>query len=357
MRVLLCSFAGGGVGEKGAPGGQGGEPPISRTKQNTHRTQGATPTQHTTTLTIPSTSITMTATINTMNHLLRITTRSGIPSASLSPLVSSQVPSFSHHHQNNNNVVATTTKTSSPPIIRSMATGTRGARGHGWLRKYRAGLGGRHLQGRWHWRDVDELNEINDQVFAMNETLNADDNIPTEAYLDLSVAGDTPRRVVIELASAALPKTTENFRLLCQEKSADSNEEEEGASGGYENTSVYKIEKTVGLCMGDVVSNDGSGGRCHPKIGTSQTPFSFGDEGFLLSHTQPGMVSMMSPGVHRNDSRFLITTTGAAQLDGRFVAFGRVKEGMDVIEDIATSVFTKRGRPTVEIKVAGCGVP
>jgi len=43
-------------------------------------------------------------------------------------------------------------------------------------------------------------------------------------------------------------------------------------------------------------------------------------------------------------------------LDGRFVAFGRVKEGMDVITDIATGVFTKRGRPTVEIKVVGCGV-
>ena len=180
----------------------------------------------------------------------------------------------------------------------------------------------------------------------MNETLDKD--IPTEAYLDISVAGEDPRRVTIELASAALPKTTENFRLLCQETPEE---------GGYESTNVYKIEKTVGLCMGDTIANDGTGGRCHPNIGTPNTPFSFGDEGFLVSHTGPGIVSMMSPGVHRNDSRFLITTTGAAQLDGRFVAFGRVKEGMDVIEDIATGVFTKRGRPTVEIKVAGCGVP
>ncbi len=234
-----------------------------------------------------------------------------------------------------------------------MATGTRGARGHGWLKKYRAGLGGRHLQGRWHFRDVNELDAVNDLVFDMNETLKSEDYvggsiIPTEAYLDLSVAGDTPRRVTIELASAALPKTTENFRLLCQEKA-----EETGL--GYESTLVYKIEKTVGLCMGDVVSNDGTAGRCHPTFGTYASPYSFEDEGFLISHTGPGIVSMMSPGVHRNDSRFLITTTGAAQLDGRFVAFGRVKEGLDVITDIATGVFTKRGRPTVEIKIVGCG--
>lgn len=227
-----------------------------------------------------------------------------------------------------------------------MATGTRGARGHGWLGKYRAGLGGRHLQGRWHFRDTDELNAVNDEVFAMNESLNEDDNVPTEAYFDISVAGEAPRRVTIELASAALPKTVENFRLLCQEK---------GDEGGYESTFVHKIEKTVGLCMGDVVDKDGASGRCHPKIGTPASPFAFEDEGFFVSHTGPGIVSMMSPGVHKNDSRFLITTTGAAQLDGRFVAFGRVKEGMDAINDIATGVFTKRGRPTVEVKVVACG--
>ncbi|KAL7537648.1 hypothetical protein ACHAXR_009112 [Thalassiosira sp. AJA248-18] len=282
-------------------------------------------------------------TMTTMNHLLRtnatkLLARHNLSPSSLAPVVSSHTPSPSHY-QNSQPSTA----------LRFMATGTRRAKGHGWLRKYRAGLGGRHLQGRWHFRDVDELNALNDEVFAMNESLNKDDNkIPTEAYLDLSVAGDAPRRVVIELASAALPKTTENFRLLCQEKGEN--------EGGYESTSVYKIEKTVGLCLGDVVSDDGSGGRCHSKIGNYQTPFSFEDEGFLISHTGPGIVSMQSPGVHRNDSRFLITTTGAAQLDGRFVAFGRVKEGMDVINDIATGVFTKRGRPTVEIKVAGCGV-
>ena len=274
------------------------------------------------------------------------------------PIVNSCPHDVSYNNSQTQTSMITITTT------RNMATGTRGARGHGWLKKYRAGLGGRHLQGRWHKRDVNELNMINDEVFAMNKTLDSDSNIPTEAYLDISVAGEEPRRVVIELASAALPKTTENFRLLCQEKGSDSKEDDndegvegdETGSGGYANTSVYKIEKTVGLCMGDIVSDDGSGGRCHPKSGTYLSPYSFKDEGFLISHTGPGIVSMMSPGVGRNDSRFLITTTGASQLDGRFVAFGRVKEGMDVIEDIATGVFTKRGRPTVEVKVDKCGV-
>eukprot|EP00569_Conticribra_weissflogii_P007802 CAMPEP_0171341072 /NCGR_PEP_ID=MMETSP0878-20121228/8943_1 /TAXON_ID=67004 /ORGANISM="Thalassiosira weissflogii, Strain CCMP1336" /LENGTH=278 /DNA_ID=CAMNT_0011843199 /DNA_START=19 /DNA_END=855 /DNA_ORIENTATION=- len=247
-------------------------------------------------------------------------------------------------------------------LTRSKSTGTRGSRGHGWLKKYRDGLGGRHLQGRWHYRDVEELKAINDEVFGMNQLLMAkgdSEKVPTEAYLDLSVAGEEPRRVVIELAAAALPKTTENFRLLCQEKPGASSEngEEVVPFVGYASTNVYKIEKTVGLCLGDVVTNNGSGGRCHPALGTPTSPYSFRDEGHFISHTQPGIVSMMSPGVHRNDSRFLITTRDAPQLDGRFVAFGRVKDdGMDAVFDIFNGVFTKRGRPTVEIKVTGCGV-
>lgn len=302
-----------------------------------------------------------------MNHLLQSrAARICARYSNISATAGSLAPIFSP-------LITTSTSTSSSPLpqnndkqhyaitlYRTMATGTRGARGHGWLKKYRAGLGGRHLQGRWHFRDEDELNGINDEVFAMNSTLKPEDNIPTEAYLDISVAGEESRRVVIELASAALPTTCENFRLLCQEKNSSTDEDNNKqaniiSTGGYESTSVYKIEKTVGLCMGDIVSDDGTGGRCHPKIGTYMSPFCFQDEGHLISHTNPGIVSMMSPGVHRNDSRFIITTTGAAQLDGRFVAFGRVKEGMDVVNDIATNVFTKRGRPTVEIKVAGCG--
>ena len=276
-------------------------------------------------------------TTSTMNHLRANATKL------VRHQLQQQQSQQPHHH-----AVAITT--------RSMASGTRGARGHGWLQKYRAGLGGRHLQGRWHYRDIEELNAINDEVFGMNQ-LNVDANAPTEAYLDLAVGGEAPRRVVIELASAALPKTTENFRLLCQEPKEQSSSDGDDIALGYASTSVYKIEKAVGLCLGDILTNNGSGGRCHPSLGTPASPYSFGDEGHLISHTQPGIVTMTSPGVHRNDSRFLITTNDAPQLDGRFVAFGRVKEEcMDVVLDISNGVFTKRGRPTVDVKVVGCGV-
>ena len=43
--------------------------------------------------------------------------------------------------------------------------GTRGSRGHGWYLKYKAGEGGRHLQGRWNI-DAVEMSEWNDQVMG-----------------------------------------------------------------------------------------------------------------------------------------------------------------------------------------------
>eukprot|EP00956_Cyclotella_meneghiniana_P000719 scaffold783_cov23-Cyclotella_meneghiniana.AAC.3 len=119
--------------------------------------------------------------------------------------------------------------------------------------------------------------------------------------------------------------------------------------------------------MGDILYNTGESGLCHHTLSTPYSPYSFDDEGFYISHTRPGIVSMMSPGVHSNDSRFLITTAEAPQLDGRFVAFGRVKQqqqqdndsndGMEVIMDeLVKGVFTKRGRPTVDIVVTDCGL-
>ena len=222
-----------------------------------------------------------------------------------------------------------------------MGSGTRGARGHGWLTKYRAGLGGRHLQGKNYKRDVKKLLSINDKVFGLNQK-------PSEAYLDLSVEGEKqPRRITIELASTALPKTCENFTSLCQDQSS-----------GYMSSRVFNIQKGAGICLGDLSeANDGSTGQSYASITDATQPKSLDHEANFLSHAQKGMVSMLSPGLDKNDSRIIITTVDdAPQLDGKLVAFGRVKEGLDHIAHIVTNVYTKKGRPTLNIEVVGSGV-
>jgi len=270
-----------------------------------------------------------------------------------------------------------------------MGTGTRGARGHGWLRKYRAGLGGRHLQGRYHMRDITKLSAINDQMFALNnrnrdstQSLSSSSSttttsssskssstssLPSLAFLDLAVEGHTnTQRITIELASTALPQTCQNFINLC--------------NSDYKGTKLFRIEKRVGLCFGDTTTgkNNGTDGRCHDAaVGENHhhdnddadikdnkntsttiahTGF-FAHEPLVLSHSQKGMVSMLSSGLDKNDSRFLITTEeDSPQLDGKYVAFGRVQDGMKELEDIVAGIFTKRGIPTMDVTIQNCGV-
>ena len=225
---------------------------------------------------------------------------------------------------------------------RKFGAKSRGARGHGWLQKYRAGEGGRHLQGRYHYRDVEARSGINESIFELGST---------HCFLDIEIEGKdedqskTSSRVVIELASTALPKTCENFLKLCQD-------------GYYKDTNVYKIEKETGICMGDILGLDGSGGKCHPDI--SPNGF-FENETHVLSHTHKGILTMLAPGVHRNDSRFCITLGDTPQFDGKYVAFGRVKpvddddSGMSDLENIISNVFTKKGKPQKNIRITSCG--
>jgi cyclophilin family peptidyl-prolyl cis-trans isomerase len=255
--------------------------------------------------------------------------------------------------------------------VRSFATGARGARGLGWYTKYREGKGGRHLQGRWHKEkhpdSVEYRAKWNDAIFALNQNSDllqkaAEQHfgehshqqlVPTHVYMDLiGEDWEKPRRVLIELAVAALPRTCSNFIHLCESQDGP-----DGPVPGYANTTIHKIEKKVALCGGDVLLTDGNNGKCHPSLSELPNGYTFLDEAFVISHSAgtPGIVSMASPGVHKNDSRFTITSTGMEhQLNGKFVAFGRVVDGFDAIEELDT-VFTKRGRPANEIKIASCG--
>jgi cyclophilin family peptidyl-prolyl cis-trans isomerase len=216
--------------------------------------------------------------------------------------------------------------------LRAFGTGggSRGSRGHGWFHKYRQGLGGRHLQGEyWDAPTVDEWQEWNDSIFAYGSE---------EVSFSLKLEGEGSLfPLKLELATAILPKTTNNFQLLLHE-------------GRYQNTKVHRIEKGVGLCMGDVLGLDGRGGACHSSLSTTGI---METEPLVLAHI-PGIVTMLSPGVDKVDSRFMIVTNRAPQLDGRHVAFARLDmDSLRKVQQWEATVFTKRGRPTINMVMAG----
>lgn len=161
----------------------------------------------------------------------------------------------------------------------------------------------------------------------------------------------TGDRIVFELFRDKAPFTTENFRSLCAG--------DRGAS--YRNCIVHRIVPHFCIQAGDYTKGDGTGGR---SIFTQSSPANpktdmwgnFEDETPFLRHDSAGLLSMANNGRNRNSSQFFITLKPLAHLNGKHVVFGRVLQGMDVVEKLSrleTNATTQR--PVELLQIVDCG--
>lgn len=158
-----------------------------------------------------------------------------------------------------------------------------------------------------------------------------------KVFFDINANKSDFGRIEIELRKDIVPKTAENFRCLCT-----------GERGfGFKGSHFYKIIPDYMLQGGDFTNFDGTGGM---SIYGSK----FEDENFTLKHNEPGILSMANSGPNTNSSQFMITTVKADWLDDKQVVFGKVIEGMDVVNKLMV-YGTADGGTTGKVYINDCG--
>ena len=123
----------------------------------------------------------------------------------------------------------------------------------------------------------------------------------------------------VELYAKECPETVWNFVNL-----AEGRQETEKEGPFYDELSFHRVIK------GFVIQ-----GGCPEGIGMGGPGYRFGDEcSPELLHDAAGILSMANAGPGTNGSQFFITLGPTPHLNGRHTVFGKVTEGMDIIEKI-----------------------
>jgi cyclophilin family peptidyl-prolyl cis-trans isomerase len=133
--------------------------------------------------------------------------------------------------------------------------------------------------------------------------------------------------IAVELFDDDAPKTVENFLKLARD-------------GFYDGVIFHRVIPDFMIQGGDPTGT-GSGGP----------GYQFEDE-FNEHKVARGALAMANAGRNTNGSQFFIVTTEAAPwLDGKHTVFGRVTDGMDVVDAISALDTDARDRPSADVVI------
>jgi peptidyl-prolyl cis-trans isomerase B (cyclophilin B) len=131
----------------------------------------------------------------------------------------------------------------------------------------------------------------------------------------------------VELFDDDAPKTVENFVKLARD-------------GFYDGVIFHRVIPNFMIQGGDPTGT----GRGGPG-------YTFDDE-FNDNKVVRGALAMANAGPNTNGSQFFIVTAEATPwLDGKHTVFGRVTEGMDVVDTISSLATDSEDRPHDDVRI------
>jgi peptidyl-prolyl cis-trans isomerase B (cyclophilin B) len=137
----------------------------------------------------------------------------------------------------------------------------------------------------------------------------------------------TEGAIAVELFDEDAPKTVANFKKLAGE-------------GFYDGVVFHRIIKDFMIQGGDPTGT-GSGGP----------GYQFEDEDNDHKIVR-GVLAMANAGPNTNGSQFFIVTADACPwLDGKHTVFGRITDGMDVVDTMESAATDGRDRPLEDISI------
>jgi peptidyl-prolyl cis-trans isomerase B (cyclophilin B) len=133
--------------------------------------------------------------------------------------------------------------------------------------------------------------------------------------------------IELELFDEDAPKTVENFTKLASD-------------GFYDGVIFHRVIPDFMIQGGDPTGT-----------GTGGPGYQFEDE-FNDHKVVRGALAMANAGPNTNGSQFFIVTTQEASwLDGKHTVFGRVTDGMDVVDAISDVERDARDRPREDVVI------
>ncbi|HVR37184.1 MAG TPA: peptidylprolyl isomerase [Methylomirabilota bacterium] len=154
----------------------------------------------------------------------------------------------------------------------------------------------------------------------------AEANPPTETKKEVAVIETSKGRMVVEFWPDVAPKTVENFKKLAKD-------------GFYDGTAFHRIIKGFMIQGGDPLTKDPANAA---RFGEGGPDYTIKAEFNARKHV-PGVLSMARSG-HPDSagSQFFICHGAAPSLDGKYTGFGKLTEGMDVLNKIANTPVKAR---------------